>query len=83
MPPLPSTLAQRVAGAIVANPYFSPRRLRLEAEDGRVVLSGSVATYYQKQMAQEIVRRIEGVSEIENCLEVHWLPSETARPMSA
>jgi hypothetical protein len=26
-------------------------------------------------MAQEIVRRIDGVREIENCLEVRWLPA--------
>jgi osmotically-inducible protein OsmY len=70
-----TTLAERVEGAIVANPYFSGRRLRFEAEEGRVVLSGSVSTYFQKQMAQEIIRRIEGVREIDNCLEVNW-PSE-------
>jgi len=66
------TLAERVEGAMVANPYFSSRQLRFETADGRVVLSGVVGTYFQKQMAQEIVRRIEGVREIDNCLEVRW-----------
>ncbi len=74
---IPLTLAERVEGAIVANPYFNGRRLRFEAEEGRVILSGSVSTYFQKQMAQEIVRRIEGVREIDNCLEVHWQRSES------
>jgi osmotically-inducible protein OsmY len=78
MPAVATTLAQRVEGAIVANPYFCTRRLRFEAEEGRVILSGSVGTYYHKQMAQEIVRRIEGVREIDNCLEVHWPASEPA-----
>jgi osmotically-inducible protein OsmY len=64
------TLEQRALGALVANPYFSPRRLRLDTQDGRVVLTGSVGTWYHKQMAQEIVRRVDGVREIENCLEV-------------
>jgi osmotically-inducible protein OsmY len=73
MPMLESpTLAERVEGAIAENPYFSSRQLRFETEDGRVVLSGVVGTYFQKQMAQEIVRRIEGVREIDNCLEVKW-----------
>ena len=66
------TLAQRVEGAMVANPYFSSRQLRFETAGGRVVLSGVVGTFFQKQMAQEIVRRIEGVREIDNCLEVTW-----------
>jgi len=64
------TLAERVEGAIVANSYFRSRQLRFETEGGRVVLSGVVGTFFQKQMAQEIVRRIEGVREIDNCLEV-------------
>ncbi|MEX2173517.1 MAG: BON domain-containing protein [Pirellulaceae bacterium] len=70
------SLAERVEGAIVANPYFSARHLRFEAAEGRVVLQGMVRTYFQKQMAQEIVRRIEGVTEIDNCLEVNWMSPE-------
>ena len=42
----------------------------IETESGRVVLQGTVGTFYQKQMAQEALRRIEGVREIENRLEV-------------
>ncbi len=72
------TLAERVEGAIVANPYFSSRQLRFETEEGRVILSGVVGTYFQKQMAQEIIRRIEGVREIDNCLEVKWHAPENA-----
>jgi len=37
------------------------------------VLQGSVRTYFQKQMAQEVVRRVEGVEEVDNCLEVLWV----------
>ncbi|MDX1948542.1 MAG: BON domain-containing protein [Pirellulaceae bacterium] len=79
MPAIESTLAQRVEGAIHTNPYLSGRRLRFEAEGGRVVLHGIVATYFQKQMAQEMLRRIEGVEEIDNHLEVSWLPLATVR----
>jgi osmotically-inducible protein OsmY len=76
--PSHTTLAERVEGAIAVNPYFRSRRLRFETADGRVVLSGVVGTFFQKQMAQEIVRRIEGVEEIDNCLEVSWLPATSA-----
>jgi osmotically-inducible protein OsmY len=46
--------------------------LHFAADGGRIVLSGKVGTYFQKQMAQEVVRRIEGVEQIDNCLEVTW-----------
>ena len=46
--------------------------MRFEAAEGRVVLRGIVKSYFHKQMAQEIVRRVEGVGQIENQLEVSW-----------
>ena len=36
------------------------------------MLRGVVNSYYQKQMAQEAIRRVEGVQSIENHLEVDW-----------
>ena len=62
----------RVLSALEGNPYISRRNLRFEAEQGRVTLRGVVGTYYQKQMAQEAVRHVEGVDEITNELEVCW-----------
>ena len=58
--------------AISTNPYLAGRKLRFEAESGRVVLQGTVSTFFQKQMAQEGLRRVDGVREIENQLEVSW-----------
>jgi osmotically-inducible protein OsmY len=46
--------------------------VRIEAEDGRVVLKGSVRSFFEKQMAQEAIRRIDGVQLIDNMLEVNW-----------
>ena len=43
-----------------------------EAADGHVVLKGHVRSYFQKQMAQEAIRRVDGVQRIENMLEVSW-----------
>ncbi|HWC88728.1 MAG TPA: BON domain-containing protein [Pirellulales bacterium] len=37
-----------------------------------MTLQGIVRSFYQKQMAQESLRDVEGVSEIENQLEVQW-----------
>ncbi len=64
------TLADRVDNALVANPYLAGRTLRFETDGGRIILRGRVGTWYQKQMAQELIRRVEGVELIDNCLEV-------------
>ena len=48
------------------------RDVRCEGQPGRVVLRGTVNSYYQKQMAQEIVRRLDRESVIDNQLEVCW-----------
>jgi osmotically-inducible protein OsmY len=41
-----------------------------EAVDGKVVLSGKVRSFYLKQLAQEILRKIDGIGSIDNRLEV-------------
>ena len=68
-----STLADRIDQAIQTNPYVNGRMLRFETDGSRVVLQGSVRSYFQKQMAQEAVRKVAGVEQIDNCLEVLWV----------
>jgi osmotically-inducible protein OsmY len=63
-------LDDRVLTALERNPYLSHRNLRFETSSGRVTLKGVVTTYFQKQMAQEAIRYVDGVSEIANELEV-------------
>lgn len=65
-------LVDRVHLALERNPLLPHRDLRCEAHLGKVVLRGVVGTYYQKQMAQETLRAVEGVDQIANELEVHW-----------
>ncbi len=65
-------LEARVHCALEENPYIAPRTLRFETSDGRVTLRGTVGTFFQKQMAQESLRRVAGVQEIANELEVCW-----------
>jgi osmotically-inducible protein OsmY len=65
-------LDDRVLNALEQNTHDKRRNLRFETQQGRVTLRGVVGTYYQKQMAQEALRRVEGVEEIANELEVCW-----------
>jgi len=64
------TLDHRVLHALSESPYLVRRKLRFETSEGRVVLRGIVSSFFQKQMAQEALRGIEGVDEIHNHLEV-------------
>jgi osmotically-inducible protein OsmY len=67
----PSELDQRVQIALTGSGHFTCNsRLKLFADRGVVTLRGKVRTFYQKQMAQEIAKSIDGVSQIENHLEV-------------
>lgn len=63
-------LEDRVQDVIDHNPYLAKKSLRCEASEGHVILRGKVRSYYQKQMAQESVKRVDGIVSIENCLEV-------------
>ena len=69
----PLCLAKRVSDALAENSYL-PRTTELNCttDEGRVTLRGTVGSFYQKQMAQELIRRIDGVETIENHLEVDW-----------
>jgi osmotically-inducible protein OsmY len=72
-PDSPDTpLAERVHSALQGNPHLHSRHLRFETHEGRVTLRGTVASFYQKQMAQESLRRLEGIEAIDNRLEVAW-----------
>ena len=72
MPAAEPSLAERITSALETNPYVNGRTLRIETEGSRVVMHGVVKTYFQKQMAQEAVRRVDSALEVENCLEVTW-----------
>jgi osmotically-inducible protein OsmY len=66
-------LDNRVQVALGNHPAAPKRNVRIEASDGRVTLHGTVHSYYQKQMAQEALRQLEGVQAIDNQIEVSWV----------
>jgi len=54
------------------HPMFRDRNFLMRRHDRRIVVEGNVPTFYEKQMVQEIIRRIDGVEEIVNDLTVDW-----------
>ena len=66
-------LEDQVHEALELNPYLTRSRgMRFESDNGRVTLHGEVGSYFQKQMATEALKKVDGVSEIDNQLEVTW-----------
>ena len=61
-------LDEQVSTALRENPHL--RNLRIETSEGRVTLRGQVRSWYQKQMAQETLLRLDGIDLVENQLEV-------------
>jgi osmotically-inducible protein OsmY len=65
-------LLHRVDRALQRSPHLVGRNLVLETRDGAVLLRGTVDSYFEKQMAQEALRSVEGITEILNQLEVAY-----------
>jgi osmotically-inducible protein OsmY len=52
--------------AIRSNPHTRQLAVEITAQDECLVLDGVVRSYYQKQMAQEVIKQIAGVQQIRN-----------------
>lgn len=63
-------LREIVHSTLARNPYLVGRNVHAQLLRDEVVLTGVVGSYYQKQMAQESIRAIDGVNSVRNELEV-------------
>lgn len=63
-------LSYRVHFVLSRNPYLGNRQIQFEVIDQDIILKGSVRSYYQKQMAQESLRKVQGIRRILNELDV-------------
>ena len=68
----PMPLSEKVRTALDSSPYLPKSQFNIEAERGSVRIEGTVGSFYQKQMAQEIVLRLDGVDRVNNDLRVAW-----------
>ena len=50
--------------------YIHVRTVSCEFDEGLLTLHGQVTSYYEKQLAQEAVARIDGVTQVLNAVEV-------------
>ena len=63
-------LRQRIHLTLSLDPHVGSRQVNFKLINRDVLLTGTVKTYYQKQMAQESLRRVEGIGGVVNQLEV-------------
>lgn len=69
---IPNELQTRIDLALKDSPHSLGGRVMGTNAEGVVVLQGRVETFYHKQVAQELLRKLDGVERIVNLLEVHW-----------
>jgi osmotically-inducible protein OsmY len=66
-----SALDRQIERVIVHHPHLVQRRVHFRsAPNGRVTLEGEVASWFEKQLAQEAVRQVAGVTAVDNALQV-------------
>jgi osmotically-inducible protein OsmY len=72
-------LERRVMSYLAARHVPGLRTLSVQARDGVVTVSGRVLTFYEKQLCNQCVRRVAGVMELINAVDVAHDPT----PMTA
>lgn len=75
-------LHSRVLKALAMQTHLAGKNLRFETRAGRVTIHGKVRSFFLKQMAQETLKGIEGVSQIDNRMTVDW-EHEALKPANA
>ncbi len=75
-------LSTRIRSTLARGTHFLGRTLDIEMHGDDVVLTGVVDTYYQKQLAQESIRDIDGIGRIHNEIEVQSLPERESSTSS-
>ena len=70
LPEPTETMLSHARRRLAACPYAALKNISCRTDNGALVLRGRVGSFYLKQLAQEIVRKAEGVSKIINQLKV-------------
>jgi osmotically-inducible protein OsmY len=68
-------LERRVVSFLAARHVPGLRNLMVEAREGVVRISGQVLTFYEKQLCNQCCRRVAGVLELVNAVDVKHEPT--------
>ena len=64
------TFRHRAQEALAGSPVYALRELQVEQDGTTLLISGLVASYYHKQLAQEVVRHAAEGVEVVNSIHV-------------
>jgi osmotically-inducible protein OsmY len=78
-----SLLARRVTNFLSLQHTPALRNLHVTAREGAVTLQGRVRSYYEKQLGQHSARRVAGVHQVIDEIEVAWPPFSPSFPPAA
>lgn len=67
---LPADAQSRAQSALTSSPIFDLRELNVEQSHDSLLISGTVSSFYHKQLAQEIVRAVAVGVQVDNRAEV-------------
>jgi len=66
------TQTSELSRVIELHPHLKQTGMQVKNQRGKVVLTGTVASYYDKQIAQETLRGLPGIVTVDNLLDVQW-----------
>jgi osmotically-inducible protein OsmY len=64
------TVHTRAQAALAKSPFYELRELQVEQRDDALSISGSVSSFYHKQLAQEAVRSVCADIKVINSIRV-------------
>ena len=64
------SIEQRARAALAKSPIYALQCLEVQRSGERLLIRGSVSSYYHKQLAQEVIRSVVGEIEVINSLQV-------------
>ncbi len=75
-------IEKRVATAITLNRYITMRSLNVKVDNGLCILTGSVDSEKQRELAQNLATSISGVEKVQNDITIYEPPEPAAPPES-
>ena len=64
------SVLEQIVNVIIHHSHLKQRKIFFQNDNGKITINGLVKSWYEKQLAQEAVRNIEGVVLIDNQLSV-------------
>ena len=77
----PHIVAQAAKDKLRSNPHWPVRRVSCECDEGRLFLRGRLSSFFHKQLAQEAVANVDGVTQVINEIEVTWPNPQPIQPI--